>query len=106
MRQFDLATVCKWMGNSPAVAARHYAMSADLDGDYRRAAGLEAGAVKGAVHAQQNAQQSADSTDGQPMTSKDEVNENAPETRGEIDACHVSAFADQTDEWAVQGSNL
>lgn len=34
-----LATVCKWIDNSPAVAAKHYATSVDLDGDFRRAAG-------------------------------------------------------------------
>ena len=39
MREFDLATVCKWIGNSPEVAARHYAVSCDLDGDFQRAAG-------------------------------------------------------------------
>jgi hypothetical protein len=27
MREYDLATVCKWIGNSPAIAARHYATS-------------------------------------------------------------------------------
>ena len=39
MREYDLATVCKWIGNSPAIAARHYATSIDLDADFRRAAG-------------------------------------------------------------------
>jgi len=52
MREYDLATVAKWIGNSPEVAARHYATSVDLDGDFRRAAGLGA-------QAQQKAQQSA-----------------------------------------------
>lgn len=56
MREYDLATVCRWIGNSPAVAAKHYATSVDLDADFRRAAGLaeptpadaNAGAPKGA----------------------------------------------------------
>ena len=52
MREYDLATVCKWIGNSPEIAARHYATSVDLDADFRKAAGLDG-------KAQQNAQQSA-----------------------------------------------
>jgi hypothetical protein len=32
MREYDLATVCKWIGNSPAVAIKHYASSVDLSG--------------------------------------------------------------------------
>ena len=52
MRQYDLATVCKWIGNSPAVAAKHYAVSVDLNGDFRRAIGNP-------DEAQRNAQRSA-----------------------------------------------
>lgn len=40
MREYDLATVCRWIGNSPEVAAKHYATSIDLDADFQRAAGL------------------------------------------------------------------
>ena len=39
MREYDLATVCKWIGNSPGVAAKHYAMCVDLDADFQRAIG-------------------------------------------------------------------
>jgi len=60
MRQYDLATVCRWIGNSPAVAARHYATCVDLDADFRRAAGLApAPAAEAQQKAQQKAQQSA-----------------------------------------------
>ena len=51
MRDYDLATVCKWIGNSPAVAAKHYAMCVDLDAtfsgrpDGRKARGTESGTV-------------------------------------------------------------
>ena len=41
LREYDLATVCKSIGNSPAVAAKHYATSIDLDADFRRATGLD-----------------------------------------------------------------
>ena len=41
MRSYDLATVCRWIGNSPEVAAKHYAVSVDLNADFRIAAGLE-----------------------------------------------------------------
>ena len=47
MREYDLATACKWIGNSPEIAAKHYATSQDLSADFRRAAGME--------QAQQNA---------------------------------------------------
>lgn len=46
MREYDLATVCKWIGNSPEVAAKHYAMSADLDADFEKAAGVKPDAKK------------------------------------------------------------
>lgn len=38
MRQYDLTTVCLWIGNSPAIAAAHYAMSRNLDADFAQAA--------------------------------------------------------------------
>jgi len=40
MRAYDLATVCKWIGNSPAIAAQHYAQSVDRNSDVRRASGM------------------------------------------------------------------
>ena len=46
MREYDLATVCKWIGNSPAVAAKHYAMCVDLDADFQRATGRAKGAAQ------------------------------------------------------------
>ncbi len=52
MREYDLATVCKWIGNSPAIAAKHYAMSIDLNADFARATG-------GTVEATQKATQQA-----------------------------------------------
>ena len=59
MRDHDLAMVCKWIGNSPAVAAKHYATSQDLIADFRRAAGLG--------EAQQEAQESVAVSDGQEV---------------------------------------
>ncbi len=54
MRQYDLATVCRWIGNSPTIAAQHYATSIDLNSDFKRAAGQaenapDGSAVKSAV---------------------------------------------------------
>ncbi len=53
MREYDLATVCRWTGHTPSVAATHYAMSVDLDADFRRATGLEPAheALHKALHA-------------------------------------------------------
>jgi hypothetical protein len=64
MREYDLATVCRWIGNSPAIAAEHYAMNIDLDADFRRAVGEQT------PEAQQKAQQSAAADAGQ-QTSAD-----------------------------------
>ena len=62
MRDYDLSTVCSWIGNSPTVAARHYATSIDRDADFRRAVGRaerhESGGGEGGLEAQQKAQQS------------------------------------------------
>lgn len=102
MREYDLATVCKWIGNSPAVAAKHYAMSVDLDADFRRATGLEQAQQK----AQQIAQQTAESSDGQEMTFTPSFNEKTPETGGLVDPCLLSLNADKTRGWARQDSNL
>ena len=54
MREYGLATACKWIGNSPRVAAIHYDMSIDIDADYRRAAGR-----KDVSKAQEKAQETA-----------------------------------------------
>lgn len=40
MREYDLATVCRWIGNSPAVAVKRYVASIDLDADFKRAAAV------------------------------------------------------------------
>jgi len=42
MREYDRALVCRWIGNSPAVAARHYASISDMNADLRRAVAGEA----------------------------------------------------------------
>lgn len=99
MREYDLATVCKWIGNSPAVAAKHYATSMDLNADFRRAAGIP-------EQAQQKAQQSPEGSDAQGMTSTPDTNKKTPENRGFVVACHTSAIADKEGAWAIQGSNL
>lgn len=102
MREYDLATVCKWIGNSPAVAAKHYAMSVDLNADFSRAAGR----VTEGQQAQQNAQQSAAGRVRQPMTSDWEI----PQTPREIEANdnpgQLPASGVIEGVWAIQDSNL
>ena len=39
MADYGLSTACQWLGNSPVVAARHYAMATDRDGSFQRAIG-------------------------------------------------------------------
>lgn len=104
MREFDLATVCRWIGNSPAVAARHYATSIDLDADFRRAAGLEAPRPSG--QAQQNAQQSASADDGRGMSGETENVQNHRENGCEDVSGQSLANAVNSGAWALQDSNL
>ncbi len=61
MAEYSLTTACRWLGNSPAVAAQHYAMTINRDADLQRAivaaAPPEPGAPKGAPSAHQKAHQ-------------------------------------------------
>ena len=49
MAAYDLSTACRWLGNSPAVAAQHYAMSTDSNGAFRRAVGEPCSALRFAL---------------------------------------------------------
>ena len=110
MREYDLATVCKWIGNSPAVAARHYATSVDLDGDFRRAAGLDVDAETVDVEAQQKAQRKAQQTGsaegGHDATDETPDPEKTLEKQGFCASCRSDAHAVETVGWAQQDSNL
>ena len=61
MAEYSLTTACRWLGNSPAVAAQHYAMTINRDADLQRAiaaaAPPEPGAPKSAPSAHQKAHQ-------------------------------------------------
>ncbi len=114
MREYDLATVCKWIGNSPGVAAKHYATCQDLNADFRRAAGLavEPATVekspKGQAQqkAQQKAQQSAAVDDGQAMTSAGGELADEPENRGNVTCGPSLVTTGKSSKWTVQDSNL
>ncbi len=99
MQEYGLATVCKWIGNSPAVAAKHYAVSVDLDGDFRRASAVdESGAVKSAA---------VNHGEGvRAIVSGETKNAETPVKRGSGELCHAGADADNTDQWAIQDLNL
>ncbi len=99
MREYDLATVCGWLGNSPEVAARHYATSIDLNADFQRAVGLVSG------EAQQKAQQSASVGDGHDMTSAPPEPNETPLNRGADTNRRARASAVTTPEWARPDSN-
>jgi hypothetical protein len=66
---FPLHVVCAWIGNSAAIAQKHYLQV--TDGDYERAAGgaAKSGAVSG--EALQNPVQSASGREGQELTQPD-----------------------------------
>ena len=98
MRSYDLATVCRWIGNSPAVAAKHYAMSTDLNADFQRAITL--------TEAQQKAQQSPSAGHGQAMTGKPTDDAKTPENIVNDDDCQSVTFVGKSEKWAIQDSNL
>jgi len=98
MREHDLATVCKWIGNTPAVAATHYAMSVNLDADFRKAAGLD--------RAQQKAQQSAVASESRGLTGEQAEPAKPLENKGNVNASHIGAIQDKDIDWAQQDSNL
>lgn len=101
MRDYDLSTACAWIGNSPAVAARHYAMSVDRDADFRKAIGLDEAQQK----AQQKAQQSASASDrqGEPVNPADGAK--PLENRTVDNACQSVVSPDNTREWAILDLN-
>ncbi|HAI10814.1 MAG TPA: hypothetical protein DCM28_03865 [Phycisphaerales bacterium] len=98
MRDYDLTTVCRWIGNSPAVAAKHYAMSIDLDADFRRAIGEK--------KAQQKAQQSPSDGHGLDMTRELGAHEKTPEKQGFDQGWQELTNTVNSTEWAVQDLNL
>jgi len=99
MREYDLATVCKWIGNSPAVAARHYATSIDLDADFRRAVELPG-------EAQQKAQQYTAGSGEQGVSDETPDRTKTPENKGSGSYRHACAGAVKAGEWAIQDLNL
>lgn len=104
MREYDLATVCKWIGNSPAVAAQHYATSVDLDADFQRAAAK--GPNDAQQKAQQRAQQSAAERGCQRETAEPADNAKTLENTGFVACGQASSTSDKTEGWALQDSNL
>lgn len=104
MREYDLATVCRWIGNSPAIAARHYATSIDLDSDFRRAAGLDPEG-KAQQKAQQKAQEQLTAKAMQEQTSEGVENEKALETQGIGESWRDRSNHAEMGEWAILDLN-
>lgn len=75
MDEFSLKTVCGWIGNSPAVAAKHYMMTIDLNNDIQRALNWE----EDAVQTQQKTQQTSEG-EKSPKQTEDEQK---PQYQGE-----------------------
>ncbi len=98
MREYDLATVCRWIGNSPTVAARHYATSIDLSADFRRAIGLP-------TEAQQKAQQTAAASERRAATATGPQCEKPAKNMGDVECGQLCASAVVDRGWAAQDSN-
>lgn len=104
MREYDLSTVCKWIGNSPTVAAKHYAMSVDLNADFRRASTpvaepAEAGAVKCAG-------KRAEVREWPTRTGDDQRKRKRRSGKDLFFGSHRRESAGSTARWALQDSNL
>ncbi len=59
MAEYSLTTACRWLGNSPAVAAQHYAMTINRDADLQRAIAAAATPRQGAPKSAPSAHQKA-----------------------------------------------
>ena len=99
MREYDLKTVCSWIGNSPEVAARHYATSVDLNADFRRAAGLD-------VEAQEKAQRKAADTSSSSRPEADDDNPQVISSSEDVLEFLLVAGGDKLPLWAREDSNL
>ncbi len=98
MRDYDLTTVCRWIGNSPEIAARHYAMSQDFGADFRRAAALP-------DKAQQNAQQTAAGGNGQRVTEATNSVAESLQNEGRDNRGQTVSSAANGEGWAMRDSN-
>lgn len=106
LAKYPAADVCRWMGHSPAVAARFYAQARPEIAERAASettvgAGAQAGTI--AKHAGAKMGSSGDRQDN-GMSSKTE-----PETRentGDLTACGTAAKAtDSSQKWAMRDSN-
>ena len=79
MAAYDLATACRWLGNSPTIAAQHYAMSTDNDGAFRKAVGEPENASCSAL---QNALQYTAVTSRNEPQATDAAMQKSPNLRG------------------------
>lgn len=93
MREYDLATVCRWIGNSPTIV-RHYATSVDLNADFRKAAGLDAGQDSTRKQAAQN-----------PTRAMSELMGTASHETQKPWICEGMRYG-AINIWAIQDSNL
>ncbi|MCL2648891.1 MAG: site-specific integrase [Phycisphaerales bacterium] len=99
MKDYDLKTVCQWIGNSPEIAARHYAMSQDLDADFQRATGRT-------NKAQQKAQQTAAGRACHDVTSPSVDVPETTENKAKVANSQRMSISDNEAGWAMRDSNI
>jgi len=99
LREFDLATVARWVGHSREVCARHYATSCDLDADFARA-------VAGSDSRQQKRQQNGPEQRCTSVTPDRADCEKHPENKGDVAFEHAGSQADKPPGRSRQDSNL
>ena len=103
MAEYSLSDACRWLGNSPAIAARHYAMSTDSDGAFKRAVGEpESKPENGPCSALQKALQYEAKPDYMEPQSEDATMQKAQYLRDNANTCENVHM----ENWACQESNL
>lgn len=110
MREFDLATVCRWIGNSPGVAAQHYAVSVDLNADFARAAGIDAPPAetpnKGAPESAPKSAPDGGFTPSNGVDDDLQADAETPQNKGILAFSTRYAGSAEVDPWAHEDSNL
>lgn len=102
IREVGIATACNWIGNSPAVAAKHYDMIVNHNADFRRAAGLDEAQQK----AQQITQQTPPDTVGQNETRQATTGRKPLKNNASDTSCLEVAESVGGVSWAIQDLNL
>lgn len=101
IREHGIAQACRWIGNSPAVAAKHYDMIME-----QHPAKAKTDEKEAQQKAQQIAQQTPPDTAGQDETLEAPIDQNPLKNNASDTSCREMAESVGGVEWAIQDLNL